>query len=142
MIVFRDGVLSQDDDRAASKAGHNLTMPFQAQCRGVERKIVISGSAKEAVQDPLLVALIADCHQWMAKVAAGEATTVREIARQVEIDEGDVSRFLPLAFLAPDIVEAILNGRQPVSLTTEKLKRLRNLPKCWKEQCQLLGYCP
>jgi len=52
----------------------------------------------------------------------------------------DVSRFLPLAFLAPDIVEAILAGRKPVELTSEKLKRLRNLPKSWEEQRQLLGF--
>jgi len=56
------------------------------------------------------------------------------------VDEGDVSRFLPLAFLAPDIVEAILRGEQPVSLTAEKLKRLRNLPKSWEEQRELLGF--
>jgi len=52
----------------------------------------------------------------------------------------DVSRFLPLAFLAPDIVEAILAGRKPVELTFEKLKRLRNMPKSWEEQRQLLGF--
>jgi len=52
----------------------------------------------------------------------------------------DVSRFLPLAFLAPDIVEAILAGRKPVELTSKKLKRLRNLPKSWEEQRQLLDF--
>jgi len=45
-----------------------------------------------------------------------------------------------LAFLAPDIVEAILRGRQPIKLTPEKLKRLRNLPKSWEEQRKLLGF--
>ena len=79
-------------------------------------------------------------YQWVERIAKGEITTVRDIARQEGVDEGDVSRFLPLAFLAPDIVEAILAGRQPVELTPEKLKRLRNLPKCWDEQRQLLGF--
>jgi hypothetical protein len=70
----------------------------------------------------------------------GEITTVRDIANQEGLDEGDVSRFLPLVFLAPDIVEAILAGVQPVELIPEKLKRLRNLPKSWEEQRQLLGF--
>jgi len=43
-------------------------------------------------------------------------------------------------FLAPDIVESIFAGRQPVELTPEKLKRLRNLPQSWEEQRQLLGF--
>jgi hypothetical protein len=47
---------------------------------------------------------------------------------------------MPLAFPAPDIVEATLAGRQPVELTLEKLKRLRNLPKSWENQRQVLGF--
>ena len=56
------------------------------------------------------------------------------------MDEGDVSRFLPLAFLAPDIIEAILLGKQPIELTPEKLKRLRILPMSWEEQRIVLGF--
>ena len=47
---------------------------------------------------------------------------------------------IPFAFLAPDIVEAILRGKQPIKLTPEKLKRLRNLPKSWEEQRKLLKF--
>lgn len=56
------------------------------------------------------------------------------------MDEGDVSRFLPLAFLAPDIIEAITAGKQSIELTPEKLKRLRVLPKSWEEQHKLLEF--
>ncbi len=65
---------------------------------------------------------------------------MREISHKFTIDEGDVSRFLPLAFLAPDIVEAILRGWQPTGLTSETLKRLRNLPKSWEDQRKFLGF--
>jgi hypothetical protein len=41
---------------------------------------------------------------------------------------------LPLAFLAPDIVEAILKGRQPIELTAARLMRIRDLPLSWAEQ--------
>ena len=47
---------------------------------------------------------------------------------------------LPLAFLAPDIVEAIVQGRQPVALTARYLKRLKPLPASWAEQRRLLGF--
>ena len=42
--------------------------------------------------------------------------------------------------LAPDIVEAILAGRQPVELTVSRLKRIGDLPVSWAEQRQLLGF--
>ncbi len=55
------------------------------------------------------------------------------------MEQGDVSRCLPLAYLAPDIVETILQGRQPVELTVLRLKRTR-LPPSWVEQRCLLGF--
>jgi len=64
----------------------------------------------------------------------------RKLARRDGIDPGDVSRILPLAFLAPDIVEAILGGRQPIDLTATRLKRIPNLPLEWAAQRQLLGF--
>jgi len=45
-----------------------------------------------------------------------------------------------LAFLAPDIVEAILDGTQPVDLTAETLSRLPDLPVSWADQRALLGF--
>jgi hypothetical protein len=44
------------------------------------------------------------------------------------------------AFLAPDIVVAILEGRQPPDVTTERLKRLPHLPYAWDRQRRLLGF--
>ncbi len=49
-------------------------------------------------------------------------------------------RTLPLGLLAPDIVEAILAGRQPVELTAKRLKRIRDLPVSWAEQRRVLGF--
>ena len=56
------------------------------------------------------------------------------------VNQGDVSRILPLGLLAPDIVEAILDGRQPVELTAARLKRVRDLPISWVEQRRLLDF--
>jgi hypothetical protein len=49
-------------------------------------------------------------------------------------------RLARLRFLAPDIVSAILDGSQPVELTTRSLLRIANLPFDWASQRQLLGF--
>ena len=67
---------------------------------------------------------------------------MRDLARRSSVDQGDVSRILPLAFLAPDIVEAILNGEQPPELTAARLKRMRHLPSDWQQQRRHLGFAP
>ncbi len=69
----------------------------------------------------------------------GVASSVGDLVARHGVDQGDVSRCLPLAFLAPDIVEAILQGRQPVELTVLRLKRI-GLPLSWVEQRRLLGF--
>jgi len=70
----------------------------------------------------------------------GEATSVRVLAKRDKVDPGDIGKALDLAFLAPDIVEAILDGRQPADLTATRLRRLTNLPAAWSEQRRLLGF--
>ena len=117
-----------------------LKTPITFYRRGVESKIILSGASKAALPDNGLIALVSDTYKCVQKIFKREVATVRDISQKDGIDEGDVSRFLPLAFLAPDIVEAILRGRQPAGLTSEKLKRLRNLPKSWEEQRELLGF--
>jgi len=87
-----------------------------------------------------LIGLVAQASQWWQELATGQPTSVNDIAARDKIDAGDVSRALPLAFLAPDIVEAILDGRQPVTLTAYHLKRLGSLPSSWHEQRSLLGF--
>ena len=61
-----------------------------------------------------------------------------EIARRENLDKHLVSRLIPLAFLAPAIVEAISKGTQPIELTAEMLTRGLNLPFDWPGQAELL----
>ena len=51
-----------------------------------------------------------------------------------------VTRMLRLSFLAPDIVAAILKGKQPAELTASRLARWKNLPLDWAEQRKALGF--
>jgi site-specific DNA recombinase len=66
--------------------------------------------------------------------------SARSLSKSLGLGKGDVSRMLPLGLLAPDIVEAILAGRQPIELTSSRLKRRRELPISWQEQRRVLGF--
>jgi site-specific DNA recombinase len=57
-------------------------------------------------------------------------------------NERFVRRLIPLAFLSPSIVEAIADGRQPISLTGEVLSRGIDIPPDWDKQTAALGFDP
>ena len=63
---------------------------------------------------------------------SGEYATIREIATAEKINETYVGRVLRMTLLAPDIVEAILGGRQPAGLQLDGL--IRRFPVLWAEQ--------
>ena len=66
--------------------------------------------------------------------------TIKEIAKREGSGERHVARILKLAFLAPEITAAILDGRQPPHLTADQLIRMSDLPRCWRQQRQRLGF--
>ena len=78
--------------------------------------------------------------QWHEWIVAGEVLGQRAIAQRLGLNERYVGRVLECAFLAPDIVEAILDGRQPPDLTFKKLTH--RLPFSWIEQRRQLGFQP
>ena len=63
---------------------------------------------------------------------SGEHATIREIAAAEKINETYVGRVLRLTLLAPDIIEAVLDGRQPVELQLDRLRR--QFPVGWEAQ--------
>ena len=65
--------------------------------------------------DQNLIRLLSDAHRWFDDLRTGRAARIAEIAARDRQQVSHVSRSLPLAFLAPDIVEMILDGRQPMS---------------------------
>jgi site-specific DNA recombinase len=103
-------------------------------------KLVIASENKSRQPDPDLCRLIAKGRYWLDQLASGEAASVKEIARKEKIFDTEVTRVLPLAFLAPEIVKDILEGRQPEGLTVRGLARLNPLPTDWHEQKKRLGY--
>jgi DNA invertase Pin-like site-specific DNA recombinase len=111
-------------------------------CGGEVRLLVPADSGTEAPERPVssLIKSVARAHPWPEKIIRGELTGLRSIAQLTGLDEHYAGRILNCSFLAPDIVEAILDGRQPADLTVQKL--LRSLPLAWDEQRQSLGFVP
>ncbi|MEQ9487964.1 MAG: recombinase family protein [Alphaproteobacteria bacterium] len=129
-----DAEQNTDQDR-------KIDIPIALKRRGVERKIVVQGLAGTSAKPDLkLCALIAKPILWLEQLTSGDTPSLSGIAEQENLSVGDVSRTLQLAFLAPDIIEAIVAGRQPIELTANKLKRLPALPTAWPAQRQQLGF--
>ena len=81
--------------------------------------------------DPLIKALVR-AHRWRRKIESGQAKSTTDLAAQEGVTDAYVCRLLPLTCLAPDIVEAILDGRQPKGLRLAEL--LGNGPFAWNAQ--------
>ena len=126
-------------DPKAGDGAFTITVPFTIRRRGVETKLVIaSPGADNPKPDPQLCRLIARARLWFDQLSSGDLSSVRSIAQRDGVHETEVTRALPLAFLAPAIVEAVLDGRQPEGLTATRLKRLSSLPVDWDDQCRRL----
>jgi site-specific DNA recombinase len=69
-----------------------------------------------------------------------EEFAITEIASKEGVDKSYVSRVISLAFLAPDVTESIIAGRQPDDLSAEKLIKRIHLPLDWWQQHKLLGF--
>jgi len=130
-------------------AGHgpthlNLTrlIPMQMRRRGIEMKFVINGDSKASPRtDPALLKMIARAHCWFDDLVSGRAASMVKIGKREKVGKRYVSRIIRLAFLAPEIVEQIVNGCQPPELTAESLLKDRTqLPLEWESQHRVLGF--
>lgn len=113
-------------------------IPMQMKRRGVEMRLII-GDTGPARVDQTLLKNIVRAHRWFTDLVSGRVRTVGDIASREGIDKGSISRVINLAFLAPDITESILAGRQPADLSAQKLTRRIDLPLDWVQQRRLLG---
>jgi len=116
-------------------------VPLAMKRRGVEMRLVIEGSGATAGKvDPVLFKEVARAHRWFEALLSGRAASLEGAATLEGIDRSYISRLLPLAFLSPNIVEAIVRGNQPANLTAKKLIHAINFPMEWQAQKQLLGF--
>jgi site-specific DNA recombinase len=117
-----------------------LTTPVARKRRGHEIRLVIPGPAAPRVhRDERLVQLLAEAHAARTQVLGiGDASLVHAAAALGCCRTG-LGQHLRLSFLAPDIVEAILAGKQPKGLTRKRLAAI-DLPSDWHQQRTMLGF--
>jgi site-specific DNA recombinase len=135
------GLVSSSSTEKPSDRPIELTRPVAFRRRGVEMRLVLPGVAIQNDRsrcDPTLIKALARGRAWFDELAAGRARSLRELAERDGITRRYVRRLVDLAFLSPELVEAILHGRQPVGLTATRLTGL-DLPLDWTDQRSLLA---
>ena len=85
-------------------------------------------------RDPTLLKEIRRAHRCFEALVSGRVRSVAELATAEGISDRYVSALLPLAMLAPNILDAIAAGRQPPELTAHRLIRTMDLPIAWAAQ--------
>jgi hypothetical protein len=135
------------DGPGPARDGRTMTVrvPITIRRRG-GRKLVLAPDGAEVTAAPVtrhidnaMVKAVARAFRWRDLLEGGEYATIREIAAAENINESYVGRVLRLTLLAPDIVDAILGGRQPASLQLECF--LRRFPVGWAEQAKIFSRC-
>ena len=119
-------------------AAHSITVRVPITIRkGGGRRLVIASDRQEgwapspARVDSTLIKALARAHRWQRMLDNGRYRSVSELAAAEKLDRGYLGRILMLTLLAPDIVEAILDGRQPPELGVHVLRQ--GFPVEWGE---------
>ena len=111
-----------------------FSCPFALRRRGVETRIIAGETIPEP--DEVLQRTLAEAHLWAGVLRNGRSLT--EIARETGHSEPYIRPRIPLAFLAPKVQAAILDGRQRADLSVAQLIR-DGIPMDWSEQARLFG---
>jgi|HubBroStandDraft_2_1064218.scaffolds.fasta_scaffold28133_1 site-specific DNA recombinase len=112
-----------------------ITIEADAQLRrcGGEVRLLLADTEQNRARPVLsLVRAVARAHDWMGRILSGEVANQQALAKQTGFDKRYISRIIPLAFLAPDITEAILDGKQDPNLSLEKC--VNEIPFEWALQ--------
>ena len=118
-----------------------VTVPAKLKRCGIETRFVVNNDIDQgphalsvkAMQDALLKAL-----QWHEGLVSGTIASTATIAKREGTAQRYVARILKLAFLAPDIMEAIIIGNIPIDCTLARLRK--GFPMEWDRQRKVLGF--
>ena len=118
------------------------TVPLPAPRPRARKEILVPDGGERAPRriNHALILAIARARTWMQGLRTGNYADTVEIARRYKLNDAHVRRLLRFGYLAPDIIEAIVEGRQPRSLTVKRL--LQGIPCAWQEQRTAFGFKP
>lgn len=115
-----------------------IHVPLRIVKRGGRKEMQLpEGASTQRRPDDALVKALARAFRWKRLLESGEFATIAELAEREGIAAPYLTRTMRLSHLSPDLVESILEGRQPRHLTLEVLRQ--PLPEDWTEQKRALG---
>ena len=119
-----------------------VDIPMRLKKRGGRRRIIVperlqSADTKHDYSESLALA-ITRAHRWKELIDTGKFASMPQLAQAIGLDVSYMARLYRLTFLSPDIIEAILDGREPDGLSMRVLSQ--PIPPDWKEQRKLLGF--
>ena len=142
LIATLQGATSPDrepNETQPTAAPIPLTIPVLLKRAGLEMRMLVEGTGSTADPDPTLIKLILRAQHLRDRLLT-DRLGVGELAAAEGVTTSYIARVIRLGFLAPDIITAILNGRQPIGLTANKLANDSRLPITWPEQRQTLRF--
>lgn len=141
-MLGMDSALGMQGTLPSDPTRYSIDVPARLKRCGGASRLIIAGDdfQDEQESDPALIKVLSRAHGWFNRLAVGNAQSAAEIARDEGLTRSYVTRVVRLAVLAPDITDAILNGRQPPDLNAGRLVRRSRLPLVWDDQRRLLGF--
>lgn len=117
-----------------------ISIPIAIQNNSGKRKISSPAPLDRETQEPfstdnVVLMTIARAYCWQSMIDSGKFASIRELAKAIGTDESYVSRMMRLNFLSPKIVQVLLNGTAPNTLTLGKFHQA--IPELWEEQEKL-----
>jgi DNA invertase Pin-like site-specific DNA recombinase len=129
-----------EQDDHSKRRRITLTQPVALRRAGREMTMLVGATITADLADPSLARLVAKAWALRESLANSTAPSLTAFAAERGISQSYATRLLRLAWLAPDIVEAILGGCQPANLTASRLIRDTRIPSEWPEQRRVLGF--
>ena len=119
-----------------------LSVPVRRRRCGRAIRMLIEGIEAFATEKPdaRLVKLLIRARRFNATLLDSDGVPFAALAKRQGVSPSYFTRLVRLSYLAPDITEAILDGRQPPDLTADKLLAHSHLPLTWHEQRAVLGF--
>jgi hypothetical protein len=119
-----------------------LSVPIRLRRAGRVITMRIDGTEPFATAKPAarLIKLLIRAHQFNTTLVDGDSMPFAALAKREGVSPSYFTRLVRLSYLAPDITQAILEGRQPRDLTADQLLAHSRLPLAWQEQRTLLGF--
>src|SRR6516225_1465753 len=119
-----------------------LSIPVRLRRSGSETRMLIDGADPfvAARPDARLIKLLLKARRFSATLVGSDGVPFATLAEREGVSRSYFTRVVRLSYLAPDIAQAILDGRQPRDLTADKLLAHSRLPLAWPDQRTALGF--